>query len=506
MTGMAQSAPPIFARKATGLVREGSASSVLIYNINFVSIGLMLVFALIMIPAFYPGANVEGTFLASFIVVVPTSLVFAMLAAAMPRSGGDYVYVSRILGPQWGMMSSFNNTIWWILYGGVPSAFFAYYGLTPLLRGLGILTNNATLVRYGNDLSTPTGAFIIGTLLIIVLVVIFATGLNFYFKIQNALFIIAMIGIAVTIGILLTTSHADFVAAFNHYIGRSTGHLDSYPDHLDLPGTGIQPILCLHRRRGPAARAGAAMVNAGSGRRQHRRRHDHRLADGPGGWYLVPRRRRLRQRRGDRFRLDPCLHRAGRLRFAQRLVGADRDLQLPVLVLLLVARADPERVAELARIRHRRGDACLARTGQLQAAHASQRAGRDGHRLHRGTVALHQTDRPIQDADRHLRLHPELLDGVAGRDAVPLPATRDMAGVAGKLALGPDPGDHGGRGAELRHLRLHGLGLFERPSFRPEHRAASHRRALRPPGFRDVHTQHPHLGGRLDRVPDSEDD
>ena len=225
---MAQTAPGIFARKATGLVREGSSSSVLIYNINFVSIGLMLVFALIMIPAFYPGANVEGTFISAFIVVIPTSLTFALLAATMPRSGGDYVYVSRILGPQWGMMSSLNNTIWWILYGGVPSAFFAYYGLTPLLRGLGVMSGNATLVRYGNDLSTPTGAFIIGTLLIIVLVVIFAAGLNFYFKIQNVLFAVAMIGIVVTIGILAFSSHAGFVAAFNHYIGRSTGQAHPY--------------------------------------------------------------------------------------------------------------------------------------------------------------------------------------------------------------------------------------------------------------------------------------
>jgi amino acid transporter len=226
---MAQSAPapPIFARKATGLVREGNASSVLIYNINFVSIGLMLVFALTVIPAFYPGANVEGTFLSALIVVLPTSFVFALLAAAMPRSGGDYVYVSRILGPSWGMMSSLNNTIWWILYGGVPSAFFALYGLSPLLRGLGILVNNTTLVRYGNNLSTPTGEFIVGTLLIIVLVAIFATGLNFYFKIQNVLFVIAMIGILVTVGILLTTNHADFVAAFNHYLNR-TGHPNAY--------------------------------------------------------------------------------------------------------------------------------------------------------------------------------------------------------------------------------------------------------------------------------------
>ncbi|HTX84237.1 MAG TPA: amino acid permease [Streptosporangiaceae bacterium] len=225
---MAQAIPGVFARQATGLVREGNSASVLIYNINFVSIGLMLVFALIMIPAFYPGANVEGTFLAAFIVVVPTSLIYAMLAAAMPRSGGDYVYVSRILGPSWGMMSSLNNTIWWILYGGVPSAFFAYYGLTPLLRSLGVLTNDATLIRYGNDLSTPTGAFIVGTALIVVLVLIFATGLNFYFKIQNALFLIAMVGILVTIGILAATTHADFVSAFNTYIGHITGKPDSY--------------------------------------------------------------------------------------------------------------------------------------------------------------------------------------------------------------------------------------------------------------------------------------
>lgn len=218
----------LFARKSTGLVREGSALSVLIYNINFVSIGLMLVFALIMIPAFYPGANVEGTFLSSFIIVIPTSMTFALLAAAMPRSGGDYVYVSRILGPQWGMMSSLNNTIWWILYGGVPSAFFAYYGLTPLLRGLGVLGNNSTLIRYGNDLSTPTGAFIVGTLLIVTLVAIFATGLNFYFKIQNVLFAIAMIGLLVTIGIMATSSHTGFVGSFNHYIGRVTGHAGAY--------------------------------------------------------------------------------------------------------------------------------------------------------------------------------------------------------------------------------------------------------------------------------------
>src|SRR3989442_11549697 len=106
----AQVASGVYARKSTGLVREGGAWSVLIYNINFVSIGLMTLFAVLLIPAFYPGGNMILAFLICLIVVLPTSMVFAMFSAAMPRSGGDYVYVSRVLGPALGMMSNWNQT------------------------------------------------------------------------------------------------------------------------------------------------------------------------------------------------------------------------------------------------------------------------------------------------------------------------------------------------------------------------------------------------------------
>src|SRR5262249_19315938 len=188
----------LYTRKATGLVRAAGTWSVLVYNINFVSIGLMTLFAVSLIPAFYPGSNIQLSFLLALVVVLPTSMVFAMLSAALPRSGGDYVYVSRTLGPAWGMMSNWNQTVWWILYGGVPSAFFAYYGLTPLLRSLGVLTNNPGLITWGDRLSTPTGAFLTGTALIIILVVIFATGMNFYFRIQNVLFVVAMLGVLLT--------------------------------------------------------------------------------------------------------------------------------------------------------------------------------------------------------------------------------------------------------------------------------------------------------------------
>ena len=218
-----QAASGVYARKSTGLVREGSAWSVLVYNINFVSIGLMTLFALSLIPAFYPGGNVQLAFLICLVVVLPTSMVFAMFSAAMPRSGGDYVYVSRVLGPAWGMMSNWNQTVWWVLYGGVPSAFFAYYGLTPLFRSLGVVTGSSGLIDFGDTLSTPTGAFICGTLLIVVLVAIFALGLNTYFRVQNVLFVIAMIGALLTIVVLVTKNHASFESGFNASLAGQAG-------------------------------------------------------------------------------------------------------------------------------------------------------------------------------------------------------------------------------------------------------------------------------------------
>lgn len=223
----------VYARRSTGLVREGGAWSVLIYNINFVSIGLMTLFAVLLIPAFYPGGNMQLAFLICLIVVLPTSMVFAMFSAAMPRSGGDYVYVSRVLGPSWGMMSNWNQTVWWILYGGVPSAFFAYFGLTPLFRTLGVLMNNDSLIRFGDKLSTPTGAFIAGTLLIAALVAIFSLGLNTYFKLQNVLFVIALVGAALTIWVLLGKDHASFQSGFNSSLTSVSGTSDPFGAVMD---------------------------------------------------------------------------------------------------------------------------------------------------------------------------------------------------------------------------------------------------------------------------------
>lgn len=219
--------PQTFVRKASGLVRTAGVFDVLAYNINFTSIGLLLAFLIWLGPAFYPGINMAWSTVISVIFLIPLSLVFGYLASAMPRSGGDYVYVSRVLGPAWGMMSNFNMTMWWFFYGGVPSAFLARYGLAPFFRTMGIFTNNPSLIDVGNWFTSPAGMFIFGALLISLLVVVFSVGMKTFFRVQNILIIFATISTILSIVVFLGKSQADFFAAFNQFVGPLSGNTDA---------------------------------------------------------------------------------------------------------------------------------------------------------------------------------------------------------------------------------------------------------------------------------------
>jgi APA family basic amino acid/polyamine antiporter len=220
--GAGEARTGVFQRQATGLVREAGTLDVLVYNMNFVSLGLIAALVFLFSTAFYPGANLYLTALLTFAFVLPTSLTFAFFAAAMPRSGADYVYVSRSLHPALGMMSSWNNTVWWFIYGGVPSAFFAQFGLAPFFSTVGQMTGFSWLQGLGSFFASNLGTFVAGTALIATLVAVFARSLKLYFKIQNALFFVSLLSLALVAVVWLLRSRADIMAALGQGLGRAT--------------------------------------------------------------------------------------------------------------------------------------------------------------------------------------------------------------------------------------------------------------------------------------------
>src|SRR5256712_1575197 len=87
----------VFTRRASGLVRVMSPYSAFAYNI--LNIGIIFPWVYITTIILYPGASI---WLGIFITGVFTgflAVVYAVLASAMPRTGGDCVFQSRTLRP-----------------------------------------------------------------------------------------------------------------------------------------------------------------------------------------------------------------------------------------------------------------------------------------------------------------------------------------------------------------------------------------------------------------------
>jgi APA family basic amino acid/polyamine antiporter len=113
----ATTTPKLFVRQSSGLVRNVSVTNALFFNVAaFVGVGLTLY------PIFYSLPDVEawkaGPFSAYGWAAIITGLfcillafIFASLTSVMPRSGGDYVFTSRILHPSLGWLESWTLVI-----------------------------------------------------------------------------------------------------------------------------------------------------------------------------------------------------------------------------------------------------------------------------------------------------------------------------------------------------------------------------------------------------------
>jgi APA family basic amino acid/polyamine antiporter len=221
---MAQgTAPKLFVREATGLVKDIRPLDVFVYNTNNQNIGIGVAFILLLVPALYPGASMIWGTLFSALIALPMAAVYAYFSSVMPRSGGDYIYISRTIHPAVGFISGWNWVAWMTLYVGIPAAFFGQYGLTGFFRMLGASLDSEGLVELGNGFSTDWGVFLAGTALIVFFGVVFWRGTRVYFRIQNVAFSIATLGLVVAALILLFSSPDRMTDAFNEYAASIGG-------------------------------------------------------------------------------------------------------------------------------------------------------------------------------------------------------------------------------------------------------------------------------------------
>jgi amino acid transporter len=104
--------PVVFARKASGLVREMNWWDVLLISIAGPAAAGMSYYT-VKEPGLYPGGSIVLSFFIGGIVWLPVVICVAAIASSFPRSGSMYVMTSRVLHPMFGFMPN-----WMYVIGG----------------------------------------------------------------------------------------------------------------------------------------------------------------------------------------------------------------------------------------------------------------------------------------------------------------------------------------------------------------------------------------------------
>lgn len=229
-----------FSRRSSGLVREVGAFDTLLYGLNAVAIAYV-VFALTAWVA-YPGASLELATLIAMVGAVVVGATYVLLSVAYPRSGGEYVFVSRVLHPALGFAASVTQVFWQAFYIGVNGAFFALFALSPTLSALGVQSGADWLVDAGTFFGKDAGVFIAGGTLVLVFASLAAAGTLILLKVQRWCIVIAGISLAVTLCVLLLTAVGaiDFKDQFNELAGGA-GAYDGVITRASEAGVDVNP-------------------------------------------------------------------------------------------------------------------------------------------------------------------------------------------------------------------------------------------------------------------------
>ena len=126
----------LFVRKATGMVRSWSVFDAFIYaffSINLVTLGFYSFSQM-----YYFGGGMIPALIVSAVFIIFEVIVYASLIAVMPRSGGDYVWQTRIFGGGIGFILAITG--WWFtlwLWTPIYGDMLRQIVLTPLLGAFG---------------------------------------------------------------------------------------------------------------------------------------------------------------------------------------------------------------------------------------------------------------------------------------------------------------------------------------------------------------------------------
>jgi APA family basic amino acid/polyamine antiporter len=224
----------LFVRKATGLVRGWAVRDAFIYSvfaINLVTLG----FYIFSFGPFIPAGSLLWAVILSGAYLVFQAVTYASLIAAMPRAGGDYVWMSRVLGGGIGFVLAVCGW-WFILWHWVP--------IYANILNIEVFGPMAAIIGWDSAvtwLSDKPGIFVASLITALIASMFIALGIRTYARIQKICFYGGLIGLAIMAILLLVNSKTSFISHFNTEAAQTYGANNAYQGTLTAGLKGYDP-------------------------------------------------------------------------------------------------------------------------------------------------------------------------------------------------------------------------------------------------------------------------
>jgi len=208
--------PEVFTRKASGLVRVMSPFSAFVYNI--LTMGLIFPWTYLWAPGALPGGKLVWGILLAMVIEIPIAFVYVWLSTALPRSGGDYVFQSRVFGGGTAFTVVMSGYVIWILQWVALSGWLlSYLGFAPLFLGLGATTGSAAMSGLGIWFTTSTGIIITSILNALVAALILISGFKNYVRFQTVMIVGTLLAFVTMLVVLFLGSPATSMAKIDSF-------------------------------------------------------------------------------------------------------------------------------------------------------------------------------------------------------------------------------------------------------------------------------------------------
>ena len=201
--------PTVFVREATGLVKSVSFFDAIALNVSSMATGVALAsigFTMVLLPSI-SGINLVYASIIGFVFSVPQVIVYTIMTLKVPRTGGDYVWISRSLGGPFGSAISLM---------GFTLQTLAFLALTVLTTVFAIGSVGVSL-GYGGFLglalpgnvpgAAPWSQFLLGILIFGILIVVNILKPKAGYKIVSVFTVVGILTMILAMGTLLAAGN-----------------------------------------------------------------------------------------------------------------------------------------------------------------------------------------------------------------------------------------------------------------------------------------------------------